>query len=79
MATATPSAPAPPGERFIACVPTQTGPSRRLKAIPDEIPFASLITAFDQEVYALTPTNRSRVISATPPHWLPLLYVIKAS
>jgi hypothetical protein len=77
MAIATPSASAPPGERFIACAPTETGPSRWLKAILDEIPFVSLITAFDQEVYVLTLTNRSRVMSATPPHWLPLLYVIK--
>lgn len=54
---------APPGETFIACVHTETGPSPWLNAIFDEIPFLGLIVALTRKFYFITLTNTSIVIN----------------
>ena len=41
---------APPGETFIACVHTETGPSPWLNALFDEVPFLGLIVALTAQV-----------------------------
>jgi hypothetical protein len=55
---------APPGEAFIACVHTETGPSPWLNAIFDEVPFLGLIVALTRQFYFITLTNTSVVINA---------------
>ena len=55
---------APPGETFIACVHTETGPSPWLNAIFDEIPLVGVIVAFTRKFYFLTLTNTSIVVNS---------------
>ena len=55
---------APPGEQFIACVHTETGPSPWLNAIFDEIPFVGLVVALTRKFYFFTLTNTSVVINS---------------
>jgi hypothetical protein len=54
---------APPGETFIACVHTETGPSPWLNAIFDEIPGVGLAVALTRKFYFITLTNTSIVIN----------------
>lgn len=54
---------APPGETFIACVHTETGPSPWLNALFDEVPFLGLIIAYTRKFYFLTVTNTSIVVN----------------
>lgn len=54
---------APPGETFIACVHTETGPSPWLNALFDEVPFLGLIVALTRKFYFLTLTNTSIVVN----------------
>lgn len=58
------SASAPPGEQFIACVHTETGPSPWLNAVLDEVPFVGLIMALTRKFYFFTLTNTSVVVNA---------------
>ncbi len=55
---------APPGETFIACVHTETGPSPWLNGIFDEIPFVGLIVALTRRFYFITLTNTSVVVNS---------------
>ncbi len=55
---------APPGETFIACVHTETGPSPWLNAIFDEVPLLGLIVAFTRKFYFITLTNTSIVVNS---------------
>ena len=57
------SASAPPGEQFIACVHTETGPSPWLIAVLDEVPFLGLIMALTRKFYFFTLTNTSVVVN----------------
>ncbi|MDH6131258.1 hypothetical protein P3T37_000627 [Kitasatospora sp. MAA4] len=59
---------APPGETFIACVHTETGPSPWLNALFDEIPLVGLVVAFTRKFYFLTLTNTSVVVN-TASRW----------
>jgi hypothetical protein len=54
---------APPGEQFIACVHTETGPSPWLNALFDEIPGVGLAVAMTRKFYFLTLTNTSVVVN----------------
>jgi len=55
---------APPGEQFIACVHTETGPSPWLNAVFDRIPFLGLIIALTRRYYFFTLTNTSIVVNS---------------
>jgi hypothetical protein len=57
------SADAPPGEHFIACVHTETGPSPYLNALFDEVPFLGLIMALTRRFYFFTLTNTSVLVN----------------
>ena len=54
---------APPGETFIACVHTETGPSPWLNAIFDEIPLVGLVVALTRKFYFITLTSSSIVVN----------------
>ncbi|HUC59538.1 MAG TPA: hypothetical protein VMA95_19210 [Streptosporangiaceae bacterium] len=56
------SASAPPGEQFIACVHSETGPSPYLNALFDEVPFLGLIVALSRKMYFFTLTNTTVVV-----------------
>lgn len=55
---------APPGETFVACVHTETGPSPWLNAVFDEIPLLGLVVALTRKFYFLTLTNTSVVVNS---------------
>ncbi len=55
---------APPGETFIACIHTETGPSPWLNAIFDEVPLLGLIVALTRRFYFFTLTNTSIVVNS---------------
>jgi len=55
---------APPGEHFIACVHTETGPSPWLNAVFDRIPFLGLVVALSRHYYFFTLTNTSVVVNS---------------
>jgi hypothetical protein len=55
---------APPGERFIACVHCETGPSPWLNALFDEVPILGTVVALTRRFYFLTLTNTSVVVNS---------------
>jgi hypothetical protein len=57
------SASAPPGEQFIACVHSETGPSPWLGALLDEIPLVGLAVQLSRRFYFFTLTNTSVIVN----------------
>ncbi len=55
---------APPGEQFIACVHTETGPSPWLNGLFDEVPGLGLAIALTRKYYFFTLTNTSVVVNS---------------
>ncbi|HUJ05856.1 MAG TPA: hypothetical protein VLX31_07085 [Streptosporangiaceae bacterium] len=55
---------APPGEQFIACVHSETGPSPWLNALFDRIPGLGLAIALTRKYYFFTLTNTSVVVNS---------------
>jgi hypothetical protein len=55
---------APPGEQFIACVHSETGPSPWLNALFDRIPGVGLAVALSRKYYFFTLTNTSVVVNS---------------
>lgn len=54
---------APPGERFIACVHAETGPSPWLNALFDDIPGVGLAVMLTRKFYFFTLTDSSVVVN----------------
>lgn len=57
------SAVAPPGEQFIACIHTETGPSPYLVSWLDEVPFLGLIVEILRKRYYITMTNSNFIVN----------------
>lgn len=57
------SAQAPPGETFIACVHSESGPSPWFGILFDEVPLLGLVVQLMRRFYFLTLTNTSVVIN----------------
>lgn len=55
---------APPGEQFIACVHTETGPSPWLNALFDRIPGLGLAIALTRKYYFFALTNTSVALNS---------------
>jgi hypothetical protein len=54
---------APPGERFVACIHCETGPSPWLNILFEEVPFLMLIVQLMRKYYFLTLTNGHLVVN----------------
>jgi hypothetical protein len=54
---------APPGEQFISCIHTETGPSPWLNILFEEVPFLTLIVQMMRKYYFITLTNNHIVVN----------------
>jgi len=54
---------APPGEQFIACIHTETGPSPYLIGLFDQVPFLVPIIEIMRKRYYITMTNTSFIVN----------------
>ncbi len=54
----------PPGERFLATVHTETGPSPWLNGLFDEVPLLGLIVALSRKFYFFTLTDGSVIVNS---------------
>lgn len=54
---------APPGEQFIACIHTETGPSPWLNILFEEVPFLVFIVQMMRKYYFITLTNGHVVVN----------------
>lgn len=54
---------APPGEQFIACIHTETGPSPYLMGLFEEVPFLAVIIEVMRKRYFVTMTNTSFIVN----------------
>jgi hypothetical protein len=54
---------APPGEQFIACIHSETGPSPWFNILFDEVPFLTLIVQMMRKYYFITLTNGHIVVN----------------